>query len=108
VHRPSSYSFPSGHTSSAFAASIALLCCNRKWGIPVTIFAAFMGFSRIYVQVHYCTDVLAGIVASYLAQGYSPIDATKFAVYIHSFAADKAVLKRSQHALLPTDIIEEL
>ncbi len=53
-------------------------------------------------------DVLAGIVASYLAQGYSPIDAAKFAVYIHSFAADKAVLRRSQHALLPTDIIEEL
>ena len=53
-------------------------------------------------------DVLAGIVASYLAQGYSPIDAAKFAVYIHSFAADKAVLKRSRHALLPTDIIEEL
>ena len=53
-------------------------------------------------------DVLAGIIASYLAQGYSPIDAAKFGVYVHSFAADKAVLKRSRHALLPTDIIEEL
>ncbi len=53
-------------------------------------------------------DVLSGIIASYLAQGYSPIDAAKFAVYVHSFAADKALLKRSEHALLPTDIIEEL
>ncbi len=53
-------------------------------------------------------DVLAGIIASYLAQGYSPVDAAKFAVYVHSHAADKAVSKRSQHALLPTDIIEEL
>ena len=63
VQKPSSYSFPSGHTSSAFAAAIALLWQNRKWGVPVTIFAALMGFSRIYVEVHYCTDVIAGVVS---------------------------------------------
>ena len=63
VSKPSSYSFPSGHTSSAFAAAIALLWHNRKWGIPVTLFAALMGFSRIYVEVHYCTDVIAGVVS---------------------------------------------
>lgn len=60
VSRPSSYSFPSGHTSSAFAATIAVLWYDRKIGIPATVFAFIMGFSRIYVQVHYCTDVLAG------------------------------------------------
>lgn len=60
VSRPTSYSFPSGHTSSAFAAGIALLWYDRKFGIPLTIFAAVMGFSRIYVEVHYCTDVLIG------------------------------------------------
>lgn len=63
IGKPSSYSFPSGHTSSAFAAAIALLCHNRKLGIPATIFAAIMGFSRIYVEVHYCTDVIAGVVS---------------------------------------------
>ena len=47
----------------AFAAAIALLWHNRKIGIPVTIFSALMGFSRIYVEVHYCTDVIAGIVS---------------------------------------------
>ena len=62
IHQPSSYSFPSGHTSSAFAAAIALLCHNRKLGIPTTIFAAIMGFSRIYVEVHYCTDVIGGAI----------------------------------------------
>ncbi len=63
VYKPSSFSFPSGHTASAFAAATALLWYSRKWGIPTIVFAAVMGFSRIYVQVHYCTDVFGGIVA---------------------------------------------
>ncbi len=62
IGKPSSFSFPSGHTSSAFAAAFALLWHNRKWGIPTTLFAALMGFSRIYVQVHYCTDVIFGVL----------------------------------------------
>ncbi len=62
IHQPSSFSFPSGHTSSAFAAAIAVLIYNRKFGIPLTFFAALMGFTRIYVEVHYCSDVIAGAV----------------------------------------------
>lgn len=62
VSRPKSFSFPSGHTSSAFAAAIALLWYDKKFGIPLTLFAAVMGFSRIYVEVHYCTDVLFGVL----------------------------------------------
>lgn len=63
VHKPSSFSFPSGHTASAFAAAVALLWHDRKLGVPTVIFAALMGFSRIYVQVHYCTDVIGGVVS---------------------------------------------
>ncbi len=64
IDKPSSFSFPSGHTSSAFAAALALLWYDRKLGIPTTIFAALMGFSRIYVEVHYCTDVIGAIIVS--------------------------------------------
>lgn len=64
VHAPSSWSFPSGHTSSAFTAAFAVLFYNRKIGVPMTLFAALMGFTRIYVEVHYCTDVIAAALAS--------------------------------------------
>ena len=62
VEKLTSFSFPSGHTSSAFAACAAILFINKKIGIPAMVFAAIMGFSRIYVEVHYCTDVLGGAI----------------------------------------------
>ena len=62
VEKLTSFSFPSGHTSSAFAACAAILFLNKKIGIPAIVFAAIMGFSRIYVEVHYCTDVLGGAI----------------------------------------------
>ena len=62
VHAPSSWSFPSGHTSSAFAAMVAVFFLNKKVGIPAVIFAFLMGFSRVYVEVHYASDVIAGIL----------------------------------------------
>ena len=62
VEKLTSFSFPSGHTSSAFAACAAILFLNKKLGIPAIVFAAIMGFSRIYVEVHYCTDVIGGAI----------------------------------------------
>ena len=53
-------SFPSGHTSASFAAATAIYFINKKWGIAAYILAAVMGFSRLYLGVHFPTDVLAG------------------------------------------------
>ncbi|MBQ1989100.1 MAG: NAD(P)H-hydrate dehydratase [Clostridia bacterium] len=53
-------------------------------------------------------DVLSGIIVSLLAQGHSPEFSAKSGVYLHGAAADKAAEKRSMHALIPSDIIEEL
>lgn len=65
VDYPSSWSFPSGHTAAAFAAATGLTLATRKAsvGIPVFIAAALMGFTRLYLHVHYCTDVIGGALA---------------------------------------------
>lgn len=62
IDKLQSWSFPSGHTSSAFASAAAIYSGNKKWGTVALIFAAVMGFTRIYLGVHFCTDVLAGAV----------------------------------------------
>lgn len=57
---PKDYSFPSGHAAAAFAAATALYCFNKKWGSVALILAAVMSFSRLYLGVHYPTDVFIG------------------------------------------------
>ncbi|MDD3370047.1 MAG: phosphatase PAP2 family protein [Lachnospiraceae bacterium] len=63
VHKASDFSFPSGHTGSSFAAAYVLYKeLPKKYGIPAMILAGLIGFSRLYVGIHYPTDVLAGTV----------------------------------------------
>ena len=61
--RPSDLSFPSGHAGACFAvASVLFLCLPRRFGIPAMVVAVLISFSRLYVGVHYPSDVLVGIV----------------------------------------------
>lgn len=59
---PSEYSFPSGHTINSFVAAVTIYLYNKKWGIAALIVAASIAFSRLYLFVHYPTDILGGMV----------------------------------------------
>ena len=62
IERQHDFSFPSGHTIASFEASVALLKHSRKMGIPALILAILVSFSRLYLYVHYPTDVLVSVV----------------------------------------------
>lgn len=62
VSRPTSYSCPSTHTAWAFAAAASVFMYHKKFGILTGIIALLIGFSRLYLFVHFPTDVLFGAV----------------------------------------------
>ncbi|AOR24787.1 phosphatase PAP2 family protein [Clostridium taeniosporum] len=62
IKAPTSFSFPSGHTMSSFAAATIVYIANKKMGIGAFILAALIGFSRMYLYVHYPSDVLVGCI----------------------------------------------
>jgi len=76
----SDYSFPSGHSLACFEAATAIFIRYKKWGIGAYVIAVAVALSRIYLCVHYVSDVLAGavlgmgiaVLASYIVdKGYA-------------------------------------
>ena len=59
-------SFPSGHSVSSFSAAAVLMIYSRKIGMPAFILAAFIAFSRLYLYVHFPSDVIAGAILGIL------------------------------------------
>lgn len=60
IPRPNDFSFPSGHTGASFAAASALFFDGSRLSVPAFLMAALIGFSRLYLYVHYPSDILAG------------------------------------------------
>ncbi len=56
------FSFPSGHTIASFEAAVAITLHSKKLGIPALVLASLIAFSRLYLYVHYPTDVLASVI----------------------------------------------
>ena len=62
-HVESDKSFPSGHTNAAFATMIPLfLLGDKRWSWTALVFAILMGISRIYLCVHFPSDVIGGAI----------------------------------------------
>lgn len=71
IEHPREYSFPSGHTAASFAAASALYFSGRrKFWIPALVLACVIAFSRMYLYVHFPTDILGGILVG-IFSGYA-------------------------------------
>ncbi|SFG12941.1 undecaprenyl-diphosphatase [Lachnospiraceae bacterium C7] len=62
IRNPKDFSFPSGHSLNGFVAATTIFLNDRKAGIIAIIAAGLIAFSRLYLFVHFPTDVLCGIV----------------------------------------------
>lgn len=62
IPNPSDFSFPSGHTLASFEAAIMIFLHSKKWGIPAILLALVIAFSRLYLFVHFPSDVLGGAI----------------------------------------------
>ena len=87
IARPTDYSFPSGHTAVSFAAATVIWPLNRKWGVAAFALAALIALSRLYLYVHYPSDILGGALAGALF-GYAAIRLTP--------VLEKAIAKRGK------------
>ncbi len=68
IPRPSDYSFPSGHTAASFAVVAALFFFGKqKLCVSSLVLASLIAFSRMYLYVHYPTDILGGILIGWLS-----------------------------------------
>lgn len=78
VERPTSSSFPSTHSAFAFGAATAIFMNYRKAGAAVLIVAALVAFSRLYLFLHFPTDVLCGIALGIL-MGFAAVRISELA-----------------------------
>ena len=62
IQRQHDFSFPSGHTIASFEAAGVIALNHKKWGVAALVLASLIAFSRLYLYVHYPTDVLVSIV----------------------------------------------
>lgn len=78
IAKPLSFSFPSGHAASSFAAAGVLAKYFKDYALEVYTMAALIAFSRLYLYVHYPSDVAAGIILGLICSktalyGYSKL-----------------------------------
>lgn len=89
VPTPWDYSFPSGHSLASFEAAVPVFIMNKKYGIPAIVLAALISLSRIYLCVHFPSDVIAGAL---LGTAFALISYFIFKVLYKKFDLERRLL----------------
>lgn len=97
IAAPKDFSFPSGHTLSSFAAATGLFIYHKKLGIAALIWAILIAFSRLYMYVHYPTDVIAGILLGVICAVISALLINRFYQPIADRITEKFKKKRENN-----------
>jgi undecaprenyl-diphosphatase len=99
IRRPLSYSFPSGHTSAAFALATSMSIAYPKWYIigPAFLWATAIGYSRMDLGVHYPSDVLIGALVG-AGSAWLSYEINKKLIFSHS---------RKLKYLAPTGLVNQ-
>lgn len=81
IKNPKDFSFPSGHSFASFAGATAIFLYHKKEGMAALILAALIAFSRLYLFVHYPSDVILGSVFGVIAAVVATMIVNKYTKY---------------------------
>lgn len=62
IDAPKDFSFPSGHTTASAVGAAVIFHADKRFGIAAIVLAVLIAFSRLYLYVHFPSDILAGAV----------------------------------------------
>lgn len=79
VPKATDYSFPSGHTIAAVESATVLMIRDKRFGIPAAVLAVLIAFSRIYLYIHYPSDVVTSLFLG-VAIGFASVAIINFAI----------------------------
>lgn len=83
IKAPGSFSFPSGHATSTFASGVVLWTKLKQYRIPIFVLMVLIPFSRLYLFVHFPSDVFVGAIIGILAAFLAMISSKKIIQYLN-------------------------